>query len=154
MREQVGRFDVKLQDVYGMVARVKAPFGVRHSFLCAVGRRAQPYFETEQDDRLWISDPKAVQYILQTARYNFVKPYAARFALNSATGRGVNGAEGNQIPHISLDGPKSNCASIGPDHYRQRRILLQAFGASETRAQIPVFRRCAREVNHASLTEP
>lgn len=33
MREQVGRFDVKLQDVYGMVARVKAPFGVRNFFL-------------------------------------------------------------------------------------------------------------------------
>jgi hypothetical protein len=33
MREQVGRFDVKLQNVYGMVARVKAPFGVRHFFL-------------------------------------------------------------------------------------------------------------------------
>lgn len=33
MREQVGHFDVKLQNVYGMVARVKAPFGVRHFFL-------------------------------------------------------------------------------------------------------------------------
>jgi hypothetical protein len=33
MREHVGRFDVKLQNVYGMVARVKAPFGVRHFFL-------------------------------------------------------------------------------------------------------------------------
>ncbi|KAI0281778.1 cytochrome P450 [Russula aff. rugulosa BPL654] len=106
MREQVGRFDVKLQNVYGMVARVKAPFG---------------------DDRLWVSDPKAIQYILQTSRYNFVKPYAARFALNSATGRGVNGAE-------------------GPDHYRQRRILLPAFGASAARAQLPVFRQCAREL--------
>ena len=37
MREQVGRFDVKLQNVYGMVARVKAPFGVRR-VLSAVGR--------------------------------------------------------------------------------------------------------------------
>ena len=107
----------------------------------------QPYFEAEQDNRLWVSDPKAVQYILQTSRYNFVKPYAARFALNSATGRGVNGAEGNQIPRLSFDGPRNNGASIGPDHYRQRRILLPAFGASETRAQIPVFRQCAREVN-------
>ena len=60
----------------------------------------QPYFEAKQDDRLWVSDPKALQYILQTSRYNFVKPYAARFALNSATGRGVNGAEGNQIPRL------------------------------------------------------
>ncbi|KAI0002552.1 cytochrome P450 [Russula compacta] len=106
MREQVGSYDVKWQETYGMVARIHAPFG---------------------DERLWISDPKAIQYILQTSRYNFVKPYAARFALNAATGRGVNGAEGQ-------------------DHYRQRRILLPAFGPSESRAQIPVFKQCACEL--------
>ena len=33
MREQVGTYDVKLQDIYGMVARIKAPFGVRHFLL-------------------------------------------------------------------------------------------------------------------------
>ncbi|KAI0292218.1 cytochrome P450 [Multifurca ochricompacta] len=106
MREQVGSYDLKWQDSYGMVARIWAPCN---------------------DDRLWISDPKALQYILQTSRYNMVKPYAARFLLNSATGPGVNGAEGE-------------------DHYRQRRILLPAFGPSESRAQIPVFRQCASEL--------
>jgi len=59
-----------------------------------------------------------------------------------------------QIPRLSFDGPRNNGALIGPDHYRQRRILLPAFGASETRVQIPIFRQCAHEVNHASLTEP
>ncbi|KAI9441397.1 cytochrome P450 [Lactarius indigo] len=107
MREQVGDYDVKWQERYGMVTRIKAPLG---------------------NDRLWISDPKAIQYVLQTARYNFVKPYAARFALNAATGPGVNGAEG------------------GDSHYRQRRILLPAFGSLESRAQIPVFRECAHEL--------
>lgn len=29
MREQVGCYDLKLQGIYGMVARIKAPFGVR-----------------------------------------------------------------------------------------------------------------------------
>lgn len=106
MREQVGKYDVKWQERYGMVATIAAPFG---------------------SDRLWISDPKAIQYILQTSRYNFVKPYAARFALNAATGPGVNGAEGE-------------------NHYRQRRILLPAFGPSESRAQVPVFRECACEL--------
>ena len=38
MREQVGSYDVKLQESYGMVARIKAPFGVR-CFLIAVERR-------------------------------------------------------------------------------------------------------------------
>jgi cytochrome P450 len=114
-------------------------------YVISFGETRQPHFEPEQDDRLWVSDPKAIQYILQTARYNIVKPYAARFALNAATGRGVNGAEGNHR-YQPFDEPASNGASIGPDHHRQRRIILPAFGSSESRAQIPVFRQCAHEV--------
>ena len=78
-----------------MVARIKAPLGVRISLplLCY----HVPHSDTIQRYRLWISDLKAIQCILQTARYNFVKPSAARFALNSATGPGVNGAEGGQV---------------------------------------------------------
>jgi|SRR5712671_5421169 len=30
MREQVGSYDTKWQELYGMVARIKGPFGVRH----------------------------------------------------------------------------------------------------------------------------
>lgn len=48
----------------------------------------------------------------------------------------------------------SDVVSIGQDHYRQRRILLPAFGPSESRAQAPVFRQCAREVNSLVLAEP
>lgn len=33
MREQVGSYDAKWQELYGMVARIKAPLGVRHLFL-------------------------------------------------------------------------------------------------------------------------
>ena len=33
MREQVGVYDVKWQEKYGMVARIKAPLGVHTSFL-------------------------------------------------------------------------------------------------------------------------
>jgi hypothetical protein len=32
MREQVGKYDVKWQETFGMVARIKAPLGVRNSF--------------------------------------------------------------------------------------------------------------------------
>jgi hypothetical protein len=56
-------------------------------------RRAD--LDAEQDDRLWVSDPKAIQYILQSSRHNIEKPFAARFALNTATGPGVSGAEGD-----------------------------------------------------------
>lgn len=95
MREQVGNYDVKWQERYGMVARIKAPLGVSPSFP-PISYRV-PYSEVTKNDRLWISDPKAIQYISQTSRYNFMKPYAARFALNAATGPGVNGAEGGQV---------------------------------------------------------
>jgi hypothetical protein len=54
----------------------------------------------------------------------------------------------------AYDGFMGNGDLIGPDHHRQQRILLPAFGSSETRAQILVFRQCAREVNCPSLTEP
>ena len=33
MREQVGSYDVRWQEAYGMVARIKAPLGVRHLFI-------------------------------------------------------------------------------------------------------------------------
>jgi hypothetical protein len=48
----------------------------------------------------------------------------------------------------------SNYSSIGEDHYKQRRILLPAFGSTESRAQIPVFRQCAREVKPLVFTKP
>jgi hypothetical protein len=109
MREQVGHFDVKekVRIAYRMVVRVQGSFRCA-SFPSAVqfGRRDNLYFEAEQYDGLWVSDPKAVQHISQTSLYNFVKRYAARFgrfALNSATGRGVNDAEGNRIPRLSFD---------------------------------------------------
>lgn len=38
MREQVGSYDVKWQDIYGMVVRIDAPFGVRHFLVSAVMR--------------------------------------------------------------------------------------------------------------------
>ena len=103
MREQVGNFDVKWQERYGMVARIKAPLGVSISFLPITISFHLPYSELTQNDRLWISDPKAIQHILQTSRYNFVKSHATRFALNAATGPGVNGAEGSQDhPFVGL----------------------------------------------------
>ncbi|KAH9072902.1 hypothetical protein EDB83DRAFT_2359795 [Lactarius deliciosus] len=83
---------------YGMVIRMKAPLW---------------------NDRLWIPDPKANQYILQITRYNSVKPYAARL-------------------HPQRD-----------SHYRQRQILSSAFGSSESKAQVPIFRECAHEFKNS-----
>ena len=33
MREEVGIYDIEWQEIYGMVARIKAPLGVRHLVL-------------------------------------------------------------------------------------------------------------------------
>jgi len=55
-----------------------------------------------------------------------------------------------KILHPCPEGPMDNGASIGQDHFRQRRIISPAFGSSEARAQIPVFRHCARQVNSVS----
>jgi hypothetical protein len=90
MREPVGVFDSEWHDTHGMVARIKRPLAWVDSS-CPFN---VPTLEAGQNDRLWISDPKAIQYILQTSRYSFVRSYDVRFALNAATGRGVNGAEG------------------------------------------------------------
>lgn len=99
LREEVGETDHQWRRAFGNVVRFKASFG---------------------EDRLWISDPKTIQYILNTSRYHFVKPYDARFLLNAATGNGIIGAEGES-------------------HVRMRRVLSPAFGIKESKALVPLF---------------
>ncbi|EIM88709.1 cytochrome P450 [Stereum hirsutum FP-91666 SS1] len=106
MGEQAVEFDKKWQDQFGGIVRFKAPLA---------------------EDCLLISDPKAIQYILQTSRYRFVKPYGTRFLPNMATGKGVHGAE-------------------GADHHCQRRILLVAFGSPESQALMPIFKASAQSL--------
>ncbi|KAH8996697.1 hypothetical protein EDB92DRAFT_1814077 [Lactarius akahatsu] len=65
-------------------------------------------------------------------------PYAARFTLNAATAPGVDGAEGGQST--------GDHVPTGDSHYRQRQILLPAFGSSESKAQVPILRDCAHEL--------
>ncbi|EIM80594.1 cytochrome P450 [Stereum hirsutum FP-91666 SS1] len=98
----------KWQDRFGGIVRFKAPLG---------------------EDRLLISDPKAIQYIMQTPGYRFVKPYDIRVLFNAVTGKGVIGAE-------------------GADHHRQRHILLPAFGSPESRALMPIFRESVHTLIH------
>ena len=48
-----------------------------------------------QEDRLLISDPKAVQYIYQTSGYNFVKLAERRELSRILAGRGILWADGS-----------------------------------------------------------
>ncbi|KZT27176.1 cytochrome P450 [Neolentinus lepideus HHB14362 ss-1] len=73
------------------------------------------------EDRLMISDPKALQYIFNTAAYSFQKPEDARASLREMNGPGILWAEGDV-------------------HKGQRRVMLPAFGGPESRALFPVFK--------------
>ncbi|CDO76737.1 hypothetical protein BN946_scf184813.g7 [Trametes cinnabarina] len=105
-QEEAGDTDFKWQEQYGSVVRVKAPFG---------------------EDMLWISDPKALQYVYQTSGYNFPKQPERRVLSRLIGDTGLTWAEGDV-------------------HKRQRKVMLPAFGSPESKALLPVFRHYAEQV--------
>ncbi|KAI1790345.1 cytochrome P450 [Ganoderma leucocontextum] len=105
-QEEVGNTDFKWQEQYGSIVRVKAPFG---------------------EDMLWVSDPKALQYIYQTSGYNFPKQPERRILSRLIGDPGLTWAEGDV-------------------HKRQRKVMLPAFGSPESKALLPVFRHYAEQV--------
>ncbi|GJJ11629.1 hypothetical protein Clacol_005865 [Clathrus columnatus] len=72
---------------------------------------------------LFISDPKAIQYILNTSGYNFPKPLSNRIGFTIMLGPGIVGAEGQ--------------------HARHRKILNPAFSFGTLREFLPLFRQKA-----------
>lgn len=50
-----------------------------------------------QVDMLWISDPKALQYVIQTSGYNFPKQPERRAISRLLTDHGLSWAEGQRI---------------------------------------------------------
>ncbi|EJF60674.1 cytochrome P450 [Dichomitus squalens] len=105
-QEESGEKDFEWQEQYGSIVRVKAPFG---------------------EDMLWISDPKALQYIYQTSGYNFPKQPERRILSRLVGDPGLTWAEGDV-------------------HKRQRKVMLPAFGSPESKALLPVFRHYAEQV--------
>ncbi|KAH9935148.1 cytochrome P450 [Epithele typhae] len=105
-QEESGETEYEWLREYGGVARVKAPFG---------------------EDMLWISDPKALQYIFHTSGYNFPKQPERRVISRLIGDTGLTWAEGH-------------------DHQRQRKVMLPAFGSPESKALLPVFRHYAEQV--------
>ncbi|KAL1945428.1 hypothetical protein VTO73DRAFT_2279 [Trametes versicolor] len=105
-QEQAGETDFKWQAEFGGIVRVKAPFG---------------------EDMLWISDPKALQYVYQTSGYNFPKQPERRILSRLIGDTGLTWAEGDV-------------------HKRQRKVMLPAFGMPESKALLPVFRHYAEQV--------
>ncbi|KIK68917.1 hypothetical protein GYMLUDRAFT_34925 [Collybiopsis luxurians FD-317 M1] len=102
-QSQAGVPDFKWQRQFGDVVRIKGPF-----------------FE----DRLVISDPKAMQYIFQTAGYGFLKWPERTEISRVLMGRGLLWADDTI-------------------HKRQRKVMLPGFGAPESKAFVPIFQRGA-----------
>ncbi|KAF4607972.1 hypothetical protein EYR40_000308 [Pleurotus pulmonarius] len=91
--------DFEWQAEYGDVVRYKAAFG---------------------EDRLLISDPKVLHYILQTSGYRFSKPSEANEMTRITVGNGILTADAS-------------------DHKRHRKVLLPGFGGPQSRAFWPIF---------------
>ncbi|KAL0956199.1 hypothetical protein HGRIS_002356 [Hohenbuehelia grisea] len=80
------------------------------------------------EERLLIADPKALQYIVHTSGYNFMK-WPDRTELSRVLmGRGLLWADG----HI---------------HKRQRKVMLPGFGTGEARSFLPLFRKVASQLS-------
>jgi len=105
-QSQVGAADFKYQEKYGDIVKIKGPFG---------------------EDRLLLSDPKALQYIFHTSGYNFLKWPERTEISRVLMGRGLLWADGET-------------------HRRQRKVMLPGFGTPESKSFVPIFRRMAAEV--------
>ncbi|KAF5364508.1 hypothetical protein D9757_011972 [Collybiopsis confluens] len=103
MRNEAGSIDMSWTKTYGDVVKFKGPFGA---------------------DRLLISDPKALQHILQTSGYRWQKSSQRRELSRIITGRGLLWADGD-------------------DHRRQRKIMLSGFTTPEANNFLPIFFSCA-----------
>ncbi|KAF5365917.1 hypothetical protein D9758_006666 [Tetrapyrgos nigripes] len=103
MQNQAGLTEFSWQEKYGYITRFKAPFN---------------------NDRLLITDPKALQHIFQTSGYRWQK-YTERREISRLTGgRGILWAE----------------ADI---HKRQRKVMIPGFGFPEAKNFVPIFLSCA-----------
>ncbi|KDR75313.1 hypothetical protein GALMADRAFT_249339 [Galerina marginata CBS 339.88] len=105
-QSQAGVPDFKYQQIFGDVIRVKGPFG---------------------EDRLLISDPKALQYIFHTSGYGFLKWPERTEISRILMGRGLLWADADT-------------------HKRQRKVMLPGFGAPEAKSFVPIFRRVGSQL--------
>ncbi|KAF7294059.1 PseudoU-synth-2 domain-containing protein [Mycena kentingensis (nom. inval.)] len=103
---QVGEAEFKWQEMYGGVVRVQASFG---------------------EDRLLVSDPKALHYIYHTSGYRFRKQPERIEVTRLISGRGMLWADGD-------------------DHKRHRKVMTPGFTASEAKAFLPLFFSYAAQV--------
>ncbi|THV06716.1 cytochrome P450 [Dendrothele bispora CBS 962.96] len=105
-QSQAASADFKWMDQFGDVIRVKGIFG---------------------EDRLLVSDPKALQYIMHTSGYNYPKWPERTEISRVLMGRGLLWADGEI-------------------HKRQRKAMLPGFGAPESKSFVPIFNKMAGQL--------
>ncbi|KAF8518583.1 cytochrome P450, partial [Gautieria morchelliformis] len=105
--DEVGDADFAWMREYGNAICIKGEFG---------------------SDVLFITDPKALQYVLNTASYRFPKPGDVRAAIQLSIGRGIVWAEG----------------SFWMQHSRHRKIMNPAFSYNALRGFLPLFHHTAQ----------
>ncbi|KIJ43504.1 hypothetical protein M422DRAFT_253061 [Sphaerobolus stellatus SS14] len=98
--EEVGDADFSWTRKYGTVFRMMGTFG---------------------RDNLFVSDPKALRYILNTRGYRFSRSQSMRFLAQVISGKSLIWAE------------------VGDQHARQRKIMEPAFSHASVAAFLPVF---------------
>ncbi|TFY57341.1 hypothetical protein EVJ58_g7079 [Rhodofomes roseus] len=86
-------------------------------------------------DTLWLVDPKAIQYVLQTSGYHYPRTVVGRHIARQITGDGILYVEEGRIS-----------GRLGDDHARVRKIMNPAFSAAQLRSFLPLFRRSARRL--------
>ncbi|KAE9402806.1 cytochrome P450 [Gymnopus androsaceus JB14] len=107
MQNQAGLTEFSWQETYGDVVKFKASFGI---------------------NRFLISDPKALQHILQTSGYRWVKFQERKEFSRMTSGRGLLWADEDA-------------------HKRQRKVMLPGFGTPEAKNFLPLFLSCAASMS-------
>ncbi|KAF8499477.1 cytochrome P450 [Hysterangium stoloniferum] len=111
--KEVGDADIAWTNEYGTALRIKGTFN---------------------QDVLFLSDPKGLKHILNSATSNFSKIASNRALATIVTGRGLSWAEGAQ-------------------HVRQRKVLNPAFSFASLRGFLPIFRHTAQRVSIMSYLD-
>jgi cytochrome P450 len=74
------------------------------------------------EEQLYLADPKALQYVLQTSGYRFPKLHMVRATIRMLLGEGIAYVHGDQ-------------------HKRHRKIMSPAFSAPQLKSFLPLFLR-------------
>ncbi|KAF7290074.1 PseudoU-synth-2 domain-containing protein [Mycena chlorophos] len=121
---QVGEPEFKWQEISLMNAR-RGAYALR---VDKINLQLQLIsFLSRQEDRLLVTDPKALQYIYHTSGYRFPKQPERIELTRLVFGRGLLWADGD-------------------DHKRHRKVMAPGFSAAEAKAFLPLFFSYAAQI--------